>query len=115
MKDIDAIARVLAEELVKEFPDYRGVYFYGSRARGDEQVGSDYDRAFIFEHKPDWREKQRARDTIYLKELDLGIVIDSHFYSREEIENSATSFRETVRNEGAFYAVDCDASVSYRV
>lgn len=105
MNTIEEITGELARELVRVFPDYRGVYFYGSRARGEERSGSDYDMVFLFEHKPDWREKQRARDIIYAKELEYEIVIDSHFYAREEIENSSTPFRETVRDEGFFYAV----------
>jgi predicted nucleotidyltransferase len=103
--DIQVLARTIGEELRGEFPDYRGVYFYGSRARGGGGEASDYDMVFLFEHKPSWREKQRAREIIYMRELALGIVIDSHFYAREEIEKSRTPFREAVRTEGTFYGV----------
>ena len=105
MKNIKKIISELSEDLVKIFPDFCGVYFFGSRLRGQEQAGSDYDMIFLFEHKPDWREKQRARDIVYVKELECGIVIDSHYYAREEIESTSTPFREMVYNEGKFYAV----------
>lgn len=103
--DIETLARSIGEELRGEFPDYTGVYFFGSRARGEGREASDYDMVFLFEHKPNWREKQRAREIVYMKELMLGIVIDSHYYAREEIENSRTPFREAVRTEGTFYGV----------
>ena len=37
----------LKAELKSKYPDFRGIYLFGSRARGDFQNDSDYDLAFI--------------------------------------------------------------------
>ncbi len=103
--NINKIINSINNELKKNFIDYRGVYFIGSRSRGDNQEFSDYDMVFIFSKKLDWRKKDMVRDVVYRKELEYEIVIDGKYYAQEEIENYLTPFRETVLKEGQFYAV----------
>lgn len=103
--DIDTLAQVISQDLKQEFADYSGVYTYGSRTRDDAQESSDYDMVFVFEHEPDWRQKQKAREIVYQKELEFDVVIDSHYYSRSKIEDISTPFREAVCTEGTYHAV----------
>lgn len=84
------------KDLKKIFVDYQGLYFLGSRSRGDYREDSDYDMVFVFYSKPDWRKKDKIREIVYRKELEYDIVIDSKYYAQEEIENYRTPFRETV-------------------
>ena len=102
-------ARVLISqinaELCKAFYDYRGLYFFGSRCRGDYHDYSDYDMVFVFTTRPDWHKKDRARDVVYRQELEADVVIDSKYYSLEDVENYQTPFLENVYKEGEFYGV----------
>jgi predicted nucleotidyltransferase len=91
--------------LKRHFSDYRGVYFFGSRQRGDAREDSDYDLAFVFETKPDWRKEDRIRDIVYRYEVEHDVVIDGKYYAQDEIEHSQTPFRERVYTEGEFYGV----------
>ena len=103
--DINTLAETISQDLKREFADYSGVFTFGSRTRDDAQEFSDYDLVFVFEHEPDWRQKEKAREIVYLKELEFDVVIDSHFYSRIDIEHFRTPFREAVCTEGTYHAV----------
>ena len=87
------------------FHDYRGMYFFGSRCRGDSQENSDYDMVFVFNTKPNWHKQDRVREVVYQKEVEHDVVIDGKYYAQEEIENYQTPFLEAVYKEGEFYAV----------
>ncbi len=76
--------------LQNRFSDYRGVYFFGSRCRGDNQEYSDYDMVFVFSTKPDWRKKDQVREVVYQKEVEYDAVIDGKYYAQEEIEDYQT-------------------------
>jgi predicted nucleotidyltransferase len=49
MTENEIIIDKLNAELSKRFDDYRGTYFYGSRANGNYTEDSDYDVAIIFD------------------------------------------------------------------
>ena len=103
--DANILIQSINKELKKMFIDYRGVYFFGSRSRGDENKDSDYDMVFVFDVKPDWRKKDKVREVVYRKELEYNMVIDGKYYAQEEIQNYLTPFREVVFREGKFYGV----------
>jgi len=105
MMDIGTLIKGINTSLKDTFHDYRGVYFFGSRLRGENQDFSDYDMVFVFQTQPGWRKKDRIRTIVYQKELEYNIVIDGKYYAQHDIENYQTPFLETVYKEGAFYGV----------
>lgn len=98
IKDINSILKT-------RFQDYMGVYFFGSRSRGDYAEYSDYDMVFAFRTEPDWRKKNQVREFIYLKEVEYDLVIDGKYYSQEDVKHCKTPFLESVFKKGKFYAV----------
>ena len=103
--NIETLIQGMNTSLQQTFQDYLGVYFFGSRLRGDYQEFSDYDMVFVFRTRPDWRKKDRIRTIVYQQELKYDVVIDGKYYAQQEVENCQTPFLETVHNEGAFYGV----------
>ncbi|MEE4358262.1 MAG: nucleotidyltransferase domain-containing protein [Desulfococcaceae bacterium] len=104
MKIVNFIKEINAD-LKSVFPDYTGLYYFGSRSRGDNREYSDYDMVFVFRTKPDWKKKEQIREFVYHKEVEYDMVIDGKYYSQKEIEDYQTPFLETVSKEGKFYAV----------
>mgnify|MGYP005838153423 CR=1 FL=1 len=84
--------------------DLAGLYLFGSRANNTFNKDSDYDVAIILNEKIDWKLKDKVREVIYDIMLERDIVIDSHIYSKEEIELSITPLRESIKSTGVFYA-----------
>lgn len=81
-----------------------GIYLFGSRARSTFNKDSDYDIAVILSEKIDWKVKDRIQSIIYDIMLEYDIVIDSHIYTKSEIESAKTPFRESIIKEGIYYA-----------
>jgi predicted nucleotidyltransferase len=84
--------------------DLDGLYLFGSRANNTFNEDSDYDVAIILNKKVDWKLKDKIREVIYDIMLEKDIVIDSHIYSKEEIDLSITPLRESIKSTGIFYA-----------
>jgi predicted nucleotidyltransferase len=95
----------LKEVLKKKYQDFKGIYFYGSRARGDFNEDSDYDLVFVFDRKIDWRFEYEVLDLIYDSELKYEFYLDPKIYSYNDIKDPITPFREAVLNEGIFYGI----------
>lgn len=81
-----------------------GLYLFGSRANNTFNEDSDYDIAIILDEKIDWKVKDKVREVVYDIMLENDIVIDSHIYSKEEIGQSITPLRESIKSTGIFYA-----------
>ncbi|MBF0273660.1 MAG: hypothetical protein HQK84_00345 [Nitrospinae bacterium] len=104
MTDIDLIQSI-NRAIKKEFPDLKGTYFIGSRMKGKAvHQYTDYDFVFALGHKPDWREKNKLYDILAVFEVKEDIVIDGKAYDEKELKNVWTPFRNSVLNEGVFYA-----------
>jgi len=94
----------ISERLKKSGFDIAGIYLFGSRAKSTFNKDSDYDIAIILNEKIDWKVKDRIQSIIYDIMLDYDIVIDSHIYTKIEIESAKTPFRESIIKEGIYYA-----------
>lgn len=94
----------ISERLKKSGFDIAGIYLFGSRAKSTFNKDSDYDIAIILNEKIDWKLKDKVREVIYDIMLERDIVIDSHIYTKEEIELSVTPLRESIKSTGIFYA-----------
>lgn len=103
--DIETLIDGMNRNLKRRFSDYRGVYFFGSRQRGDFQEDSDYDLVFVFDVKPDWRKEDHIRDIVYQQAVEHDVIIDGKYYAQDDIEHYRTPFCETVYKEGKFYGV----------
>lgn len=90
-------------ELSKKYKDFKGIYFYGSRAKDNYKKESDYDIALIFDRKIEWKFENEINDLIYNYDLKNEIIIDYKVYNEKDINIPATPFRKIVKNEGIFY------------
>ena len=94
----------ITRQLKKSSFDIVGIYLFGSRAKRTFDKDSDYDIAVILSEKIDWKVKDRIQSIIYDIMLEYDIVIDSHIYTKSEIESAKTPFRESIIKEGIYYA-----------
>jgi len=103
---IEKIISKLNKQLKMSFPDFKGLYFYGSRVAGKSTKDSDYDIVFLFERKKiDRSLKDEIISLVYDYELENDILIDVRVYTFQSIQNPTTPFRVNVKSEGIFYGV----------
>ena len=103
----DTLSRTIIEELSSElkskYPDFRGIYLFGSRARGDFNEESDYDLAIIFDNQINWKFEDEISSMIWLKMIKYEIIIDSFVYNLNDILNPITPVRENINKEGVYF------------
>ncbi len=102
-KKIENIIKQISSMLKSKYSDFNGVYFYGSRARGDYITDSDYDLIFIFQREITWKFKEEVRHLIYEYEDKYDIFIDAKVISSREIDLNRMPFIQNVKKEGIFY------------
>ncbi|OGU10289.1 MAG: hypothetical protein A2X61_15180 [Ignavibacteria bacterium GWB2_35_12] len=104
---IDEKANIIISEICDElksiYPDFRGIYLFGSHARGEANDDSDIDLAILFDREIDWRFKDSVRDVIIEKEIKYSLIIDSHFYNTQDFIEPATPLRENIKLQGIFH------------
>jgi predicted nucleotidyltransferase len=100
---IKNIIHEIINELKSKYPDFKGIYFFGSRARGDNHQESDYDLALIFSRKINAAFEEELFKLLYRYDLKYNILIDSHIFSETEILKPATPFRSNIIKEGIYY------------
>ena len=103
LEKIENIIKQISTSLKIKYSDFLGVYFYGSRARGDYISDSDYDLVFVFQREITWRFKEEVRHLIYEYEDKFDIFIDAKVISSKEINLNRMPFIENVKKEGVFY------------
>ena len=104
MTDLNKLIEELNSELKKLYPDYKGVYFHGSRLKGKAQDDSDYDLVFIFNREIDWRFEEEIWRIVYNYDLKYNIIIDARIYSTTKIKSPLTPFKESVLSKSKYYA-----------
>ncbi len=101
IEDIDRVVRELIEELAPDVEVVR-VYAYGSRVRGDADVGSDLD--LLVELREVTRTaKRQILDRAWELSLREGYVVSVVIVSQEDFERgplSRSGFARNVRREG---------------
>ena len=87
-----AVAREAAAALADGFGErLRGVWLYGSRARGDHRSESDVDLLVVLDIVGAWRDEHRvAGDEIAALSLERGLVITRVFASEADWRNRST-------------------------
>ena len=101
--EIENIINEIKEELKQKYSDFRGLYLFGSRARGDFNENSDYDIALIFDREIDWRFENEISNSICLLMIKYDVIIDQHLFNLNDILYPKTPLRENIFYEGVFY------------
>jgi len=105
---MDTKTKIIIEEVRKSLNEskfsLKGIYLFGSRSKNLQEKDSDYDIAVILKTSVNQAAKDKVRSIIYDVMLKYDVVIDSHIYSAQDIDNPVTPFREVIRNEGIYYA-----------
>ncbi len=104
-KKFKELVNELSKVLKEKYPDFKGIYFYGSRARGNSNEESDYDVVYVFDREVDWRFEYEVKDIIYDYELKYELFLDNRIYNYKDIQDPSTPFRINVKREGIFYGV----------
>lgn len=104
-KDFENIIEKISEKLKKQYNDFKGIYFYGSRAREDSGLFSDYDIVILFEREIDWKFENEILNIVYDFLVMNDIIIDCKVYSEKEISNPATPLRMNIKKEGLLYGI----------
>jgi uncharacterized protein len=103
----DSLANIIIDELKTElkskYPDFRGIYLFGSRARGDYHDDSDYDLAFVFEREITRDFKDQIRILTSRIMIKHNIIVDTIVYNVKDLLTPITPLRESVIEEGIYY------------
>ncbi len=92
----------LIKKKVMEIDSSASLFLYGSRARGDERVDSDWDILILTDMKVDMETEQMFRHKIYDVELELGESISTFVYNRNDwkLNHWMTPLYKNIKNEG---------------
>jgi predicted nucleotidyltransferase len=82
---VNKIINELVEELKSKYTDFKGIYLFGSHARGEATEDSDLDLAIIFDREIDWRFKNQINCIVSEKETIFDILIDAIILNIYEI------------------------------
>ncbi len=99
---MNKIIKQLDDIISKEFEDFHGLYFYGSRFSGANTAESDYDVVALFDVVNEKKKNEIYRilsEFEYLNDvfIDIKIFDENQFHSNP-------FFYEQVTQKGVFYA-----------
>ena len=97
------IINEIKNEMKEKYPDFRGIYLFGSSAKGDFNEDSDYDLAIITNGTVNFTVKQNIRNTIYEYMLLYDIIIDNPIISNDDLLNPQSYLIEKIKSEGVYY------------
>ena len=100
--DISEIINELNLKIKEKYPDFRGSYLYGSRARGDYREDSDVDVILLFDKEPSYDEKSEIYGLLCDLDYKYDIIIMGMPYTREQLERNYVFHNEVV-NKGIYY------------
>jgi predicted nucleotidyltransferase len=90
-------------DVVREVVPGVELILYGSRARGDAGLESDYDLLVLVDEPVDWKLEDRIRRCLYSLELESGAALSVNAYNRSDWEAPlyrAMPFNRNVEKEG---------------
>lgn len=95
------ISRLIKQRVAELDPD-ADVVLYGSRARGDDQIDSDWDILILTESQSDIHTERKFRHKLYDLELETGESFSVFVYSKHDwhTRQSITPFYKNVSREG---------------
>ncbi|MEA3443109.1 MAG: nucleotidyltransferase domain-containing protein [Bacteroidota bacterium] len=92
----------LIRQCVNSVDPNADVILYGSRARGDERIDSDWDILVLTDYSVDLAEERKFRYKLYDLELETGEPLSIFVYSKKDwkTKQRITPFYENVIQEG---------------
>jgi len=95
------ISRLIRNTILKIDLD-ADVILYGSRARGDERIDSDWDILILTDYPVDLQVERLFRDKLYDLELEIGDSFSVFAYSKKDWtkKQKITPFYQNVTREG---------------
>ncbi len=92
----------LIRKNVNEIDDNAEVILFGSRARGDERIDSDWDMLVLTDYPVSLEKEKLFRDKLYSLELETGEPISIFLFSKKNWESrqKVTPFYKNVTSEG---------------
>ena len=100
--NISKIIQELNQFVSEKFDDFKCIYFYGSRVRGDSREDSDIDVIIIFGNELNYKEERELAGIIGELDYKYNVFIDYHPMTMNELEKNPVFYAEVV-NKGIFY------------
>jgi|GEM_PF-1637443 len=102
MQNIVNIIKKINRLIKDNYSGFKGVYLYGSFARGENRADSDIDIAAIFPAPLILSERMKLWELISKIEAEYNIILDIHPMSDKELEKNPVFYNQIV-NKGIFY------------
>lgn len=96
------IAQKLNNALAK-YEDFKGIYLYGSRIKGNYKDDSDLDVIILLDKETSYSTDKEIAGIVGRIEYENNIFIDYHSMTYNQLEGNPIYFDEVV-NKGVFYA-----------
>ena len=100
---VNIIIKELIEELKSKYTDFKGIYFFGSHARGEANDDSDIDLAIVFDRFIDWKFKNQILSIVSEKEIKYDSIIDSIILNSLEKRKPKEFLVYELNKEGILY------------
>lgn len=100
--NINKMINDLKKELASNFDNFEGVYFYGSRVKGDYEPDSDFDFIVLFKDSYSLESEYKLAEIIIKIEFKHNVFIDYHPMTMQELERNPIFYNEVV-NKGIYY------------
>ena len=102
---IEKIIAEISGTLKADYVDFKGIFFFGSRTRGDYRSDSDYDLLFLFEREISWKFREEIRHRIYEYEDKYNVALDPKIINEQEFEMNRMPFIQNIIRDGSYYGV----------
>ncbi|MHC1777472.1 MAG: nucleotidyltransferase domain-containing protein [Lentimicrobium sp.] len=97
----DKILKMIREN-VSQIDPLADIILYGSRARGDERIDSDWDILILIDNEATFERERTFRHHLYDLELSLGEAFSVFVFNKMDwnTKHKVTNFYQNVVNEG---------------
>ncbi len=102
IKNINIIINLLKQKISSKFNDFKGIYLYGSYAKGSFTKESDIDIIILFSKNLSYEEEKQLAGIIGFIEAEKDVFIDYHPYTMEDLRKNPI-FLEEVTEKGIYY------------
>ncbi|MFA7657863.1 MAG: nucleotidyltransferase domain-containing protein [Candidatus Gastranaerophilaceae bacterium] len=100
--DLSKVIKELNLRIKEKYPDFRGSYLYGSRARGDYREDSDIDIVLVFEKTHSYDEEAEIHSIVADLNCKYDIVIIGIPYTKRQLKKNYVFHNEVVF-KGIYY------------
>ena len=100
--DISEVIKELNARIKEKYPDFRGSYLFGSRARGDFREDSDVDIVLIFDKEHNYDEEKNIYGLIGDLDFKYDLILMPLTFTMEKLKKNNVFHNEVV-NKGIYY------------